>query len=232
MSHEEIRRLGVVSLVQLQPSGLIIEVPGPSPVRSFYDASRRVEVDRLEITPRGIQATLPTGKQVLDIHHLDHPDKAYDDDDLVCVGFTAHYAAMRAEFGEHMVDGIAGENILVDYPDEVWPEDLGRVLAIENQDTGEMATLELESFAAPCVELSRFCAQQQTDELPANRLGEILRFLGNGRRGFLLVLDDALDVVTVRRGDSVFLLGDDDRGQAPIGGERRTSPASAGTLSH
>ncbi len=211
MRKEETRPLGIVSLVQLQPSGLIIDVPKPSPIRSFYDASRRVEVDRLKITPRGIQATLPTGMQVLDIHHLDHPDKAYDDDDLVCVGFTAHYDAMRAEFGEHMVDGIAGENILIDYSDEVWPEDLGKVLAIENQDTGEMATLEMVSFAAPCVEFSRFCAQCQHDEIPAHALGKILKFLGNGRRGFLLILDDVLDVVTVRPGDKVFLLGDDGR---------------------
>jgi hypothetical protein len=42
-------------------------------------------------------------------------------------------------------------------------------------------------------------------------LGEILRFLGNGRRGFLLVLDDALDVVTVRPGDRVLLPDGDGR---------------------
>jgi hypothetical protein len=197
----------MVSLVQLQPRGLIIEAPQPPP-RYFYDAGRRVEVDRLEITPQGIQATLPTGEQVLDIHHLDHPDKAYEDDDLVCIGFTAHYDAMRAKFGEHMVDGIAGENIIIDYPDEVWPGDLGRVLAIENQDTGEVATLEMVSFAEPWVEFSRFCARRQLDEIAAHRLGEILRFLGNGRRGFLLVLDDALEVVTVRPGDRVFLPGE------------------------
>jgi hypothetical protein len=107
-----------------------------------------------------------------------------------------------------MVDGVAAENILIDYSEEVWPEDLGRVLAIENQDTGEVATLEMVSFAAPCVEFSRFCAQSQHDEIPAHRLGEILRFLGNGRRGFLLVPDPALDLVTVRHGDKVLLPGD------------------------
>ncbi len=206
---KETRPLGIVSLVQLQPRGLIVDVPEPSSIRSFYDAGRRVEVDRLEITPRGIQANLPTGEQVLDIHHLDHPDKAYEDDDLVCVGFTAHYEAMRAEFGDHMVDGTAGENIVIDYPDEVWPDDLGTVLAIENQDTGEVAHLKLMSFAEPCVEFSRFCAKRQYDEIPAHQLGEILRFLGNGRRGFLLVPDGALDVVTVRPGDRVFLPGAD-----------------------
>ena len=204
MGDEETRLLGVVKLVQVQPNGLIIDVPGSSPAKSFYDVSRRVEVDRLEITPRGIEATLPTGERVLDIHHLDHPDKAYDDDDLVSIGFTAHYDAMRAEFGEHMVDGVAGENIIIDFPDEVWPADLGRALAIENQDTGEVATLDMVSFAEPCVEFSRFCARNPHGEISGRRLGEILRFLGNGRRGFLLLLNDALDAVTVRPGDRVF----------------------------
>jgi len=209
VKNERMRQLGVVSLVQLQPSGLIIDLPEPAPVRSLYDAGRRVGVDRLEITPRGIEAMLPGGNQVLDIHHLDHPDKEYDDDDLVCVGFTAHYDAMRAEFGEHMVDGIAGENILIDYSGEVWPYDLGTRLGIENQDTGDMATLNLVSFAEPCVEFSRFCVQRSHEKVSAHRLGEILRFLGNGRRGYLLVLDEAHDRVTVRRGDKVFSVGDD-----------------------
>jgi len=208
MSSRRTRELGVVDLVQLQPRGLIIDAQESSPVGSFYDASRRVEVDRLEITPRGIQATLPTGEKVLDIHHLDHPDKAYGDDDLVCIGFSSHYEAMRTEFGAHMVDGIAGENILIDYSDEVWPEDLGESLGIENQDTGEVAVLQMVSFAEPCVEFSRFCAQSPQEKLPAQRLGEILKFLGNGRRGFLLVLDQAHEAVIVRPGDKVFLLGD------------------------
>ena len=204
MSSNNARPIGEVRLVQLQPSGLIIDNPDPKGPASFYDASRRVEVNQLEITPRGIHATLPTGEQVLDIHHLDHPDKAYDDDDLVCVGFTSHYAAMRAEFGEHMVNGIAGENILIDYSHEVWPDDLGKALVIENQDTGVMATLRMVSFAEPCVEFSIFCAQRQNEEVSGRRLGEILRFLGNGRRGFLLVLDDSLEEVSVRPGDRVF----------------------------
>ncbi len=211
MSKQKVRPIGQVRLVQLQPSGLIIDAPEPGPVRSFYDASRRVEVSSLQISPRGIEATLATGERVLDIHHLDHPDKAYDDDDLVCVGFSAHYDAMRREFGEHMVDGVAGENILIDFPDEVWPADLGHKLAIENQDTGEKALLEMVSFAEPCVEFSRFCARRPYEEMSGRRLGEILRFLGNGRRGFLLVLNDALDVVTVRPGDKVFLAGGADR---------------------
>ena len=104
---ETLRELGHVKLVQVQPSGLIIETPSGY----FYDASRLLEVDRLHITSLGVEATTREGEHVLDIHHISHPDKAYDNDDLVCIGFTSHYEAMRARFGEHMVDGIAGENI-------------------------------------------------------------------------------------------------------------------------
>ena len=92
---EHIREMGKVKLVQIQPSGLIIKTPAGY----FYDASRRVEVDRLLITPLGIEATLSDGKHVLDIHHINHPDKAYDKKDLVSIGFTSHYQAMRERFG-------------------------------------------------------------------------------------------------------------------------------------
>jgi hypothetical protein len=209
MSDERTRQLGVVSLVQLQPEGLIVDAPGKTPSGFFYDASRRVQVDCLDITPRGIEATLPGGEHVLDIHHLDHPDKAYEEDDLVCVGFTAHYDAMRKEFGKHMVDGIAGENILVDFSDEVWPTDLGEQLEIENQDTGQIANLEVVEFASPCVEFGQFCARRQHEEIATPQMREILRFLGKGRRGFLLVLHQAHDIVTVRPGDRMFTRNDD-----------------------
>ena len=200
---ETLRQLGHVKLVQVQPSGLIIETPAGY----FYDAIRRLEVDSLQITPLGIEATTPEGEHVLDIHHISHPDKAYDNDDLVCIGFTAHYEAMRGRFGEHMVDGIAGENIIIDYAEEIWPDDLDQRLAIENQDTGQKAMLDLVSFAAPCREFSRFATQSQREDLPANKLKETLQFLGNGRRGFLLVLSEGQETAVVRRGDKVFVVG-------------------------
>ena len=200
---ENIRELGIVKLVQVQPSGLIIETPSGS----FYDASRRVEVESLCITSRGIEAITPEGEQVLDIHHLDHPDKAYDNNDLVCIGFTSHYERMRARFGDHMVDGIAGENIIIKYEQEVWPEDLSQQIAFENTNTGRRALLDVVSFAAPCEEFSHFAANSQHDRLPAEKLKTTLQFLGNGRRGYLLVLSDNQEPVTVRSGDSVFVVG-------------------------
>jgi hypothetical protein len=199
---EKHQDLGIVKLVQLQPSGLIIETPSGY----FYDASRRVEVDCLLITSKGIEATTPEGEHVLDIHHTDHPDKAYDDDDLISIGFTSHYEAMRARFGEHVVDGIAGENIIIDFGEEVWPEDLGQQIGIKNPETGRVMLLDIVSFAAPCDEFSHYAAQSQDERLPADELKDILQFLTNGRRGYLLVLSEGQEAATVHPGDRVYVV--------------------------
>jgi MOSC domain-containing protein YiiM len=199
---ENIRELGHVKLVQLQPSGLIIQTPNGE----YYDPSRRLVVDRLFVTPQGIEALTPSGERVLDIHHMAHPGKAYGNDDLVCIGFTSHYTAMRARFGEHMVEGIAGENIIIEYDREIWPEDLGQQIGIENQETGRMTVFNLVRYAAPCEEFSHFVAQSQDKRLPASRLKSTLQFLGNGRRGYLLVLKEGQEGVHVRPGDRVFVI--------------------------
>ena len=197
---KEFRDLGKIKLVQVQPSGLIIETPSGG----YYDASRRVEVDRLLITSKGIEATTREGKHVLDIHHIDHPDKAYDDDDLVSIGFTSHYEAMRARFGVHMVDGVAGENIIIEFGEEVWVDDIGGQLAIENTDTGQKTMLDLVCFAAPCDEFSHFATQSQGERLPAAELKATLNFLNDGRRGFLLVLGNDQESTMIQPGDKVF----------------------------
>ncbi len=203
---DKLRPLGRVKLVQLQPNGLIIDSAGKTPSGYFYDPSRLAQTDQIEITPQGIEATISEEKHVLDIHHMEHPDKEYDDDDLICIGFTSHYNAMRMKFGNHMEDGIGGENIIIEFSDEVWPNTLNQKLGIESQDNGKIAILELVSFAAPCVEFSQFCAQQQYEKLAPDKMKAILKFLGNGRRGFLFVLNKKQDVITIRPGDKAYIL--------------------------
>ena len=192
--------LGKITLTQLQPNGLIIETPSGE----LFDPSRLMVASYLILTPQGIETTTTEGKRVLDIHHLEHPGKAYDDDDLVCIGFTSHYAAMRSRFGAHMVDGAAGENIIIDTQKEIWPEELGERIAIENQQTGQIAMLDVTRFAAPCAEFSHFAAHSQDKRLPAKELKDTLQFLGNGRRGFLLVLSEGQESFTVQPGDLVY----------------------------
>lgn len=202
---EKLNLLGYVKLTQLQPTGLIINTPSGE----FYDPSRRVVVDSLQISPLGIESITPDGEHVLDIHHIDHPDKKYDNDDLVCIGFSSHYAAMRARFGEHMVDGVAGENIIIQAEKEIWPEELGQRIGFESSETGDITFLDVVKFAAPCEEFSHFAAQSQHQRLPAAELKATLQFLGNGRRGYLLVLSDGHEPVNVQPGDRVFVVDKD-----------------------
>jgi MOSC domain-containing protein YiiM len=192
--------LGKVKLVQIQPSGLMIE----SGTGEIYDPSRRVEVDSLLITSLGIETVTAEGEHILDIHHISHPDKAYDNKDLVSIGFTSHYEAMRKEFGEHMLDGVAGENIIIEYDREVWMDDLGQQIAIESAKTGRQALLDVVRVATPCNEFSHFAANSQGERLQAAELKSTLQFLNNGRRGFLLVLSEGQEAVTVESGDRVF----------------------------
>ena len=202
---EKLNLLGYVKLTQLQPTGLIINTPSGE----FYDPSRRVVVDSLQISPLGIESITPDGEHMLDIHHIDHPDKKYDNDDLVCIGFSSHYAAMRARFGEHMVDGVAGENIIIQAEKEIWPEELGQRIGFESSETGDITFLDVVKFAAPCEEFSHFAAQSQHQRLPAAELKATLQFLGNGRRGYLLVLSDGHEPVNVQPGDRVFVVDKD-----------------------
>lgn len=202
---ENLHLLGNVKLTQLQPTGLIINTPSGE----FYDPSRRVVVDSLQISPLGIEAITPDGEHMLDIHHIDHPDKKYENDDLVCIGFSSHYAAMRARFGDHIVDGVAGENIIIQVEKEIWPEDLGQRIGFQSSETGDLTLLDVVRYAAPCEEFSHFVAQSQHQRLPAAELKATLQFLGNGRRGYLLVLSDGQKSAIVQPGDRVFVVETD-----------------------
>ena len=103
-----------------------------------------------------------------------------------------------------MIDGIAGENIIIDYDQEIWTDDIGQQIAIKNAETCQQALLDFVKFAAPCNEFSHFAAKSQHESLPAADLKSTLQFLNNGRRGFLLVLSEGQKTATIQPGDSVF----------------------------
>ncbi len=199
------REVGQVKIVQLQPNGLFID-DEKTATGYFYDPSRLVEVQQLTITPLGIETITPDGERVLDIHHISHPDKEYDDDDLVSIGFTSHYVRMRENFGEHLIDGIAGENIIVAFDEEIWLNDLGGKIGLKNQDTGTITTFQMQSQADPCREFSSFALGSQYEKHPAATLKKALQFLGNGRRGFLFVMDEGQEPANVRVGDKLLVL--------------------------
>ena len=194
------RPLGSVKLTQVQPGGLIIKTPSGKK----YAPSRRVETTQLLITPQGIAGITPEGERLLDIHHTAHPDTHFRGENNISLGFTAHYKAMREHFGEHILDGTAGENIIIEFDEEVWVEDLGQSILIESPDSTRQAFLDVKKFAAPCEEFSHFAANSPDERLPAEELKAALNFLGNGRRGFYLMLSEDQEEVTIQPGDAVF----------------------------
>jgi len=170
--------LGTVARLQVQRSRL---KPGPRGAR-VYDPSPLLEVDALDVGPRGVVGQTADGP-VLDVHHADHPDSR---NVRLTNGLSllprAHYAALRSRYGPHLVDGAAGETLLLD-TDGPWTEgDLAGTLRLETTDGG---LLELGDAVAapPCVEFSRFCLQ-----LPVGPVGsdvsQALVDLDGGARGF------------------------------------------------
>jgi hypothetical protein len=163
--------IGNVVRLQVQRSRL---KPGRAPTR-VYDPAPLLEVSQLEITPRGV-----VGDGVLDVHHADHPDtrnvKLLNG---VSVMTVSRYRALRAAYGDHLVDGIAGESVLLDTEHL---EDLSGPLVLETDE----GRLELESaVAAPCLEFTRFVLRRGAGDVGPEVM-TAFEALGGGARGYYL----------------------------------------------
>ncbi|MCW2681073.1 MAG: hypothetical protein JWM62_2474 [Frankiales bacterium] len=167
--------LGTVVRLQVQRSRL---KPGPRGAR-VYDPSPLLEVSTLEVGPRGVVGWVD-GESHLDVHHADHSDSR---NNQLRNGLSllpgAHYDRMRSRFGEHLVDGVAGESLLLD-TDGPWT-DLPDHLLLETVD-GEPLPLTGAAPAAPCVEFSRFCLRGDEG------LEQALEDLDGGTRGFYVTV--------------------------------------------
>lgn len=174
------RLIGRVVRLQIQRSSLKV---GP-PKGRRYDPSPILSVERLILTPDGAEAECG-GERLVDVHNARHPDTKNRGINDLSVGFTGNYRRIRAEFGAHVEDGIAGESILVEC--EMAPGLDGLQHGIEIETTqGGFVTLGEASVAHPCVEFSRFCLGQRGGEPAA--IKRALQFLDDGVRGFYLSL--------------------------------------------
>jgi hypothetical protein len=170
--------LGTVARLQVQRSRL---KPGPAVSRAYAPAPL-LEVEALEVGPRGVVGQTTDGP-VLDVHHADHPDSR---NRRLGNGLSllprGSYAALRARYGPHLVDGVAGESLLLDTAGAWTEADLGDRLLLETVD-GELLELLDVGAAPPCVEFSRFCLR-----LPPGPVGDDVRQalvdLDGGARGF------------------------------------------------
>ncbi len=170
--------LGTVVRLQVQRSRL---TPGPRSARA-YDPAPLLEVSALDIGPRGVIGATPQGP-VLDVHHADHPDSRNR-------GFRnglsllprRHYTRMRQTYGPHLLDGIAGESVLLDAVGPWAETDLAAALELETTD-GWLALTQVLA-APPCVEFSRFCLDDPQADAGGQAVQAALEMLDHGLRGF------------------------------------------------
>lgn len=172
--------VGRIVRLQVQTASL---KRGERPHR-WYDPAPITPVSTLLLDKNGVRGVLDD-VMLEDVHNLTHAESKFRADNGISIGFTSHYAAMRDRFGDHLADGLAGENILVATDGMMSLGALGSVLVIETREgTVEMAQI---SVATPCVEFSRFCLRYDRDR-PADRtVTDALRFLDGGMRGYYAV---------------------------------------------
>jgi hypothetical protein len=193
------RAIGTVTRLQIQRSSL---KTGEKPAR-VYDPAPLLAVPRLAISPAGVLGAGggADGGWLVDVHHQAHPDTKNEDGlHGVSVGFTSHYAAMRDRFGERIVIGCAGENVIVETDGMVTYDDVAAGIALVGADGAERVRLRVLQVAHPC---RPFTGWALGGRVESEVLKSHLQFLDDGMRGFYCVGEGA---GTVEVGDHVLLL--------------------------
>ena len=172
------RDVGAIVRLQIQRSSL---KTGEKPHRR-YDPAPLLVVQRLAITPDGVFGLSDDGAWLVDVHHRAHP-RTKNEDGLhgVSVGFTTHYDAMRARFGDHLTPGCAGENLLAVADQRLGYDELAGGLAVVDRDGRELVRLDVLQVAHPC---RPFTGWALGGTVEAQVLKEHLQFLDDGMRGF------------------------------------------------
>jgi hypothetical protein len=190
--------IGTVVRLQVQESSLKV---GVKPRR--YDPAPLRSVPAISLSAAGVVGLAENGESIVDVHHRDHPSsKNRGGENGISLGFTGHYREMRQRFGQHLRDGIAGENILIEVDRQFQVEDLANGVVVEGADE---RPLELRPVivAAPCVEFSRYALKFPDGARPDATVTEALRFLDAGMRGFYATYGG--DPAVVEVGAQVFL---------------------------
>jgi MOSC domain-containing protein len=189
--------IGRVARLQIQRGSL---KTGEKPTRR-YDPGPLLAVPKLNVTPEGALGAIADGAWVVDVHHRAHPHTKNEDGlHGISLGFTSHYDAMREHFGERVVVGCAGENIIAETDRRFTYEDLAVGVAILAPDGTERVRLRVLQVAHPCRPFTGWALGQQVEP---EELKKHLQFLDDGMRGFYCV---GAGVGTVSLGDSIALL--------------------------
>src|SRR5215204_7294093 len=116
--------------MQVQESSLKV---GDKPRR--YDPAPIQSVPALSISSAGVVGLAENGESIVDVHNHDHPaSKNRRGENGISIGFTGHYREMRQRFGQHLADGIAGENIMIEADRQFQVEELADSVDVEGTD--------------------------------------------------------------------------------------------------
>jgi hypothetical protein len=110
-----------------------------------------------------------------------------------------HYEMLKAEYGGHLWNGCAGENILVDTLARLTLDKLAHGLAIQRQNSGEVIWLRETLIAHPCRPFSGYVMGGTEASVKA-----ALQFLDSGMRGFYCQLAHD-QPVTISIGDMLLI---------------------------
>jgi hypothetical protein len=188
------------TIVQLQVQRSSLKVTGDD--GRFYHPAPILHVPTLDLDPGGVVGRDDAGEPVLDVHHRDHPQSKNRDLNGISIGFVSHYELMRQRVGDHLLNGLAGENILVETDDTFTASDLPERLWIETVD-GRLIELVGVQVAEPCVEFTKFSLQYLPAQKPDSQVSDTLDFLRRGMRGYYATYLGA--PATVRLGDCLVV---------------------------
>jgi hypothetical protein len=191
--------LGKICRLQVQPISLKVGTGQ----RRFYDPLGIRAVSKLSITSDGVIGWADSGERVDDVHNRNHPASKNRGDNAISIGFVSHYDEMRTAYGDHLVDGIAGENILIEQDQLIGEDDLSGGLAVETSG-GSLVRFYNVIVATPCVEFSRYAMKFPEDARPDATVTSTLQFLNDGMRGYYASYTGPDAEIAV--GDRVFIL--------------------------
>jgi hypothetical protein len=190
--------IGTVVQLQIQRSSL--KISGDD--GRYYDPSPIMQVSSLELQTGGVVGRDKQGESIIDVHHRDHPLSKNRDLNGISIGFISHYDLMRQRVGEHLQEGMAGENILIGTDQLFTQSDLPERLCLEVPD-GRRIELVNVQVAEPCVEFTKFSLEYPPSQEPDRRVTETLDFLRRGMRGYYATYLGA--PATVSTGDRLIL---------------------------
>ncbi|WGW13002.1 hypothetical protein LWF01_04300 [Saxibacter everestensis] len=174
--------------------------PGKAPLRRYLPEVR-LPVTRIDFDLTGVWHTDEAGTTQLDVHNRNHP-RTRDPKGRSAITFmgTGDYEKIRAEYGTHIFDQVAGETLLVDAPAGLANREIPAEVTLRT--AGGDVRLSSVRVAKPCVEFSRYCLREEPTSEVSDAVRAALDFLDHGIRGYRSVPTEA---GTVSLGDSLVL---------------------------